>query len=94
MFELLGLVIKYPAKMERYVNLLDVSPLKHRGQMVQMNELCKNEEECITFYSNPRPQDEGAEERDQTDGDLMDKPACECRGCMKKFKQLVTIRRK
>jgi hypothetical protein len=93
-FELLGVVIKYPAKVESYVNLFDISPLQHRGQMVQMNELCKNEEECIPFYSKPWAQDEEVEERDEKDGDLMDKPACECRVCMKKFKQLMKIRRK
>ena len=88
-FEVLGLGIRYPAEMERASDteraseMFYIAPLKHRGPMMQMTELCKNEEECIPFTYIPSTRDEGEEEHVEKDGDLMDKPACQCRVCMK-----------
>ncbi|KAL3794955.1 hypothetical protein HJC23_004332 [Cyclotella cryptica] len=73
-FEVLGVIIKYPALMERAANMFDITPLEHRGQMVHMKELCKNEEKCIPFTYIPSTRDEGVEEPVEEDGDLIDKP--------------------
>jgi hypothetical protein len=89
-FELLGVVIANPTETEGDVKVPSVLPLQHRGEMVQMNENCKNEEKCIPFKKIVKEKalkvadDEGVK-------DLTDRPACKCRICKKEFKQLLRV---